>query len=228
MNPDEQSTNRPGAGADERICGDPSSPPPASQASLAAPGLAPPYTSAEKASLLQIARDAIRHLVLYGTEREFTLTQLPNSLLEKRACFVTLFKDRSLRGCIGHMVAREPLYLAVAEAACGAAMRDPRFPPVRPEEISQLQIEISILGEPQELLTRSPEELLAQLSPGRHGVMLRVEGRTSTFLPQVWQQLPDKEEFLGRLAQKAGCSFSAWRSPDARVSVYETHSFEES
>ena len=90
-----------------------------------------------------------------------------------------------------------------------------------------IKIEISVLTEPQPLAFSSPEDLLGKLHPNRDGVILRIGPRTSTFLPQVWEQLPDKAQFLNHLAQKAGCKTSAWRGKDAQVSVYHVECFEE-
>ena len=106
-------------------------------------------------------------------------------------------------------------------------MRDSRFPAVTPGEVDCIKIEISVLTEPQPLAFSSSEDLLGKLHPNRDGVILCIGPRTSTFLPQVWEQLPDKAQFLNHLAQKAGCKPSAWRGKDAQVSVYHVECFEE-
>jgi AmmeMemoRadiSam system protein A len=112
--------------------------------------------------------------------------------------------------------------------AVSAAMRDTRFLPVRPEELPQIEVEISVLTTPAPLAFSSPEDLLAKLHPHQDGVVLQVEGRGATYLPQVWEQIPDKVQFLNSLAQKAGCAPDAWRKPGTQVHIYHVESFSES
>lgn len=175
--------------------------------------------------MLELARKTLRGVVTNGELPE--LKEVSPKLAEKRACFVTLTKAGELRGCIGHILPQEPLCQAVMDNARSAALRDPRFPPLRPEEVDQLKIEISVLTEPQPLSYSSPDDLLKKLRPYEDGVLLRVGSHTATFLPQVWAQVPNKVEFLERLSQKAGCAPSAWREKDAGVSIYHVESFEE-
>ncbi len=113
------------------------------------------------------------------------------------------------------------------DARLNDIVRDPRFPPVQPEELDQLEIEISVLTEPQQLHFNSPEELLSQLQPYRDGVLLRIGATSATYLPQVWAQIPDKATFLNKLCQKAGCEASAWKNPETAVYTYGVESFEE-
>jgi AmmeMemoRadiSam system protein A len=106
-------------------------------------------------------------------------------------------------------------------------MRDPRFPPVRPDEVKGIHIEISVLTEPQPLSFSSPEDLLNKLQPGQDGVVLQIGPNRATFLPQVWEQLPDKVQFLNDLAQKAGCAPGDWRGKNVSVSIYHAEAFGE-
>jgi len=152
---------------------------------------------------------------------------LAPELLEECACFVTLTSHGSLRGCIGHVLPQKPLYQAILDSARNAALHDPRFPAVQPAEVDDIRIEVSVLTKPKPLNFSSPEELLEALQPHRDGVLLRVGGRNATFLPQVWEKVPDKVTFLNRLSQKAGCASSAWRGQEAHVCVYQVESFEE-
>ena len=133
---------------------------------------------------------------------------------------MTLTKRGDLRGCIGNILPQGPLYQAVIENARNAARRDPRFPPVTPPEVDQLEIEISVLTEPLPLFFSSPEDLLRKLHPGVDGVVLQIGNRSATYLPQVWEQIPDKVDFLNNLAEKAGCESSAWREPGVSVFIY--------
>jgi AmmeMemoRadiSam system protein A len=183
--------------------------------------------TAERKFLLDLARKTLVRVTAGGDLPEFPEKDVPPKLAEKQACFVTLTKDGALRGCIGHLTAMEPLHQAVAENALNAALRDPRFLPVKPDEVDKIKIEISVLTEPQPLAFSSPEDLLSKLHPNEDGVLLRIGPRTATFLPQVWAQLPDKIKFLEHLSQKAGCEPSAWRGKDVSVSIYHVECFEE-
>jgi hypothetical protein len=184
----------------------------------------------DRKRLLSIARATLEAAVRGARLPEVSTNGFPAAFLQPGACFVTLTKAGELRGCIGHLRAVEPLYRAVMDNARSAALRDTRFLPVKPEELGDLSIEISVLTEPRPLSFRSPEELLARLRPREDGVILSIGGRTATFLPQVWEQIPDKREFLAHLARKAGCGPSDWQSPgaDVSVSVYRVEAFHES
>jgi len=184
-------------------------------------GFAPP----DRAFMLDLARKALATTVTDDPDPD--LNHAPEKLAQKRACFVTLTKGGVLRGCIGNLLPQAPLGQAIIDNARGAAMRDPRFPPVARAELNDLRIEISVLTEPQSLPFCSPEDLLAKLKPLQDGVLLRIGPRMATFLPQVWAQLPDKIDFLNHLAQKAGCDPGAWRGKDVSVSIYQVESFEE-
>jgi AmmeMemoRadiSam system protein A len=115
----------------------------------------------------------------------------------------------------------------VAENAINAAFHDPRFPPLEAEELTQVKFEISVLTVPRKLAFNDAEDLERQLQPGVHGVILSRGGRRATFLPQVWDQLPDHESFLGHLCQKGGLEARCWHDPRTTVRVYEAESFEE-
>jgi AmmeMemoRadiSam system protein A len=176
---------------------------------------------------LRLARETIRCVTNGSQLPSPTSEQLSAPLLADRACFVTLHISGHLRGCIGQTIATKPLYESIISSAEGAAMRDPRFPQVQPGEVDQLQIEISVLTTPTPIHADSPEHLLELIEPGRHGVLFRLSGITSTFLPQVWHELPDKVMFMERLARKAGFGPNAWRDSQAEIAVYEVESFEE-
>jgi AmmeMemoRadiSam system protein A len=182
---------------------------------------------AERTFLLNLARATLVRVATNGGLPEVPVAEVPRRLTETNACFVTLTHHGSLRGCIGHILPRESLYQAVIHNAQNAATRDPRFLPVTPDEVDALRIEISVLTTPEPLVGSSPEDLLNRLQPSEHGVVLRIGARGATFLPQVWAQIPDKVEFMNRLSQKAGCPPSAWRGPDASVSIYRVEAFEE-
>lgn len=160
--------------------------------------------------LLQIARQSIHHGMRHGRPLEPDLGALPDGFSRPAACFVTLHKNGLLRGCIGTMEAREPLATAVAGAAFSAGFRDPRFPPLGPEEADRLELEISILSPMQDIPVSSEQDLLTQLRPGIDGVLLEENGRHAVYLPSVWEQLPEPAQFIRQLKMKGGWPADYW------------------
>ncbi len=157
--------------------------------------------------LLSIARAAISQaLGLPSVET----TEDADWLQEKAACFVTLSQHGELRGCIGTLEAQRSLLDDVKANAIAAALKDTRFPPLRSKELDETDIEVSLLSPMQALTFASEEEALAQLRPGIDGVVFSCGQYRSTFLPQVWQQLPDTTTFMAHLKQKAGLSPDFW------------------
>jgi AmmeMemoRadiSam system protein A len=181
-------------------------------------------TAEERQTLLSLARRCLA-LRASGCEPESDLTNASENLAQRRGCFVTLFRDGELRGCIGHVTPQMELHKAVCRNACAAGFSDPRFEPVAPWEVPKLEIEVSVLSELRELPSGSPEEILHALTPHMHGVVIKHGGMTSTFLPQVWEKIPDKEDFLHKLCQKAGWQKEAWMDQDVSISTYEVLSF---
>ena len=178
---------------------------------------------ATKQLLLRIARASLEASVS-GKKFEAPAA-VPDEVKENSGCFVTLTAGGSLRGCIGYIEPVKPLYQAVIENAENAALSDPRFPKVRPQELTGIKIEISVLTKPVPLSCKDPADLLRQLVPGRDGVILRSGGRQSTYLPQVWEQLPDKVTFLEQLSLKGGMPRDGWKR--AEVKTYRALHFEE-
>lgn len=180
----------------------------------------------ERKALLKLARSAIESKLLKGAKIERPET--PSSgLTKKGGCFVTLHKHGRLRGCIGTMEPVSSLVECVESNARNAAFHDPRFPPLGAKELSEIDIEVSILSVPEELPFEDGEDLKRQLEPLVHGVILSRGIHRSTFLPQVWKQLPDKEQFLEHLCLKGGMSPNAWQDPETRVEVYQAEVFGE-
>jgi len=120
------------------------------------------------------------------------------------------------------------LYQAVVSRAQAAALEDTRFTPVRPEELKDIQIEISVLTIPRPLEFKSPDDLLQKLRPNIDGVVLIMGRHNAPYLPQVWEQIPDKVEFLNHLAEKAGMNASAWREEGTAVLIFQVEAFKES
>ncbi len=131
-------------------------------------------------------------------------------LFEPGAVFVTLQRDGALRGCVGSLFAVRPLIDDVRQNAVAAALRDTRFSPVQPEELSQLAIEVTELYPPEPIHFTSEADALAQLRPGEDGIVLHWSGRRATFLPQVWDNLPEPRTFLAHLKRKAGLEEDFW------------------
>jgi AmmeMemoRadiSam system protein A len=158
-----------------------------------------------KKVLIEIAKKAIAEKLTGKKliDREALLREHP-WLAEPGAAFVTLNEHRQLRGCIGSIIAHQPLIDDVIHNAQAAAFSDPRFPPLRPEEFDQLEIEISLLTPPRELPYTDIEDLRRKIRPGIDGVILRLGNRQATYLPSVWEQLPDFDSFFATLCQKAG------------------------
>ncbi len=182
-------------------------------------------TPQEGQILLHTARQAIEgHLKGEGTP-PIKLDEYPSPLAQKGACFVTLTIDGALRGCIGSIEASQPLIKDVQERAVGAAFNDPRFPELRLDEYPDLNIEVSRLTPPESLQYSSPDELVKKLRPGIDGVILRATFRRATFLPQVWEGLPEPEQFLGRLCVKMGMDPAAWKHQHLDVEIYQVEKF---
>lgn len=185
------------------------------------------YTAEERNLLLKLARSAIASEL--GTDHQISGLDLGRypSFKEKRGCFVTLHKSGALRGCIGTLEPMDTLLVNVKDNAVKAAFGDPRFPALTIKELSQIDIEISVLTIPEPLVFTDPEDLLQKLQPGIHGVILSQGWRAATFLPQVWAQLPRKESFLSNLCLKAGLQGNAWRDKNTKIKVYEVEFFSE-
>jgi MEMO1 family protein len=146
---------------------------------------------------------------------------------QKRGTFVTLTIDKQLRGCIGNLDSKDSIVDGIERNAVNAAFRDPRFPPLKAGELDRVDIEVSILTEPQPLKYRDSEDLLSKLRVNVDGVILRKGSASATFLPQVWAQLPQPETFLSHLCTKAGLSSDAWKEGNLDILTYQVQCFEE-
>jgi hypothetical protein len=173
--------------------------------------------------LLAVARHAIAGELALAMRAP----EIDDVLLRPGATFVTLMCGDQLRGCIGSLQAARPLGVDVRENARAAAFRDPRFPPLRAYEFASLSIEVSLLSAPQRASFASEAELCAGLVPFVDGVALELDDRRATFLPQVWDALPEPREFVGALKAKAGFPPDFW-SPRMNVSLYRVTKWKES
>jgi AmmeMemoRadiSam system protein A len=179
----------------------------------------PPLTEEHRKILLRLARQALEEGVCGAVEPK-ELPDPPPSLLEPRGVFVTLRKHGELRGCIGHVETSAPLYQTVQECAVAAALSDPRFRPVTPDEAPSLHIEISVLSTPAEIAAH-------QIVIGEHGLIITQGWRRGLLLPQVpvtWNW--DREQFLEQTCLKAGLPIDAWKK-GARIEAFTAEVFEE-
>lgn len=167
-----------------------------------------------KRDLLDLAEESVEAAVK-GVE--IGSSKIPSIARKPYGAFVTLTKAGKLRGCMGSTEADQPLYKAVIENARKAATRDPRFLPVTPGELDDISVEVSVLSDPKDLDYDDPDDLLDKLKVGRDGVILSKDGKSATYLPQVWEDMPDKNEFLESLSEKAGLPKDAWKSADIRT-----------
>lgn len=184
----------------------------------------------EKAAvLLELARKTVaqRLGIVYQGSPDLENTLNDPAFEARMGTFVTLTMDNQLRGCIGNLTPDHSVRQGVEENALNAAFNDPRFPALSPDEFEKVRIEISLLTVPVELEYNNADELLARLTPGMDGLIIRKERHSSTFLPQVWDQLPDKKSFLGHLCLKAGLPPDEWKKGELVVHTYRVQSFEE-
>ncbi len=182
------------------------------------------FSKDSQKKLLAIARESIAARL---ENRKFEAGEVPEELKKVRATFLTLTKNEELRGCIGSLEARQSLVEDVRQNAVSAAFSDPRFSPLSSKEFADIKIEISILTPPRNLEYSNAADLLAKLRAGKDGVILTSEWNSATYLPQVWEDLPKKEEFLESLCAKAGLPLDAWRSGKLKIQIYEAEKFGE-
>lgn len=162
--------------------------------------------------LLQLMAQAIRYGFNSATPPNVAVGSFAEDLQQDRATFVTLERHGKLRGCIGSITATRPLVLDLVENAFRAAFRDPRFPKLSPNEVADLTLSLSVLTPMSQMRFEDEADLLAQLRPGEDGLMIQDGECRSVFLPQVWEQLPDRHDFLARLKVKAGMTSTHWSS----------------
>ncbi|HEX7433029.1 MAG TPA: AmmeMemoRadiSam system protein A [Anaerolineaceae bacterium] len=177
--------------------------------------------------LLKLARQRMTLAVREKKRLILDLQTYSPMLQQPGASFVTLTIEDGLRGCIGALEAYQPLVEDVVEHAIGAALEDYRFLPVSPNELDRIKIEISRLTQPQPLSYTDSRDLIARLHPGQDGVILKDGVRRATFLPQVWEKLPDPEQFLGNLCEKMGAPYNLWQHKPLQVLIYQVEEFHE-
>ncbi len=184
--------------------------------------LLPSIELAERKAMLVLARDAIN---THWTKESLPTEPLPHGEL-RQGCFVTLHEQGDLRGCIGTLEQDMPLQQAIVYFARAAAFQDPRFPPLTEKELPNCTISISILSSREALAATSREELLAALTPFTDGLWLSDGYRRATFLPAVWRQLPNKDDFIHHLLRKGGWQPDSW-PPNMQAWRYHSLEFAE-
>ncbi len=170
--------------------------------------------------LLKISREAIESK-FYGKE-VYVNEEIKKKFSKKQSCFVTLTEDRMLRGCIGSLYANQELWKDVVENSVHAAFHDYRFIPVSEKEMDKIKIEVSVLSVPEKL---GIGEKVFDKIDNKMGIILEKSGSSSTFLPQVWEQIPNKKQFLEQLSLKAGLDKDDWKQ--AKLSFYRVNKVEE-
>jgi len=182
-----------------------------------------PWNGGRGRLLLRIARESLVEALGIGMAADYREAWLQ----EPGACFVTLTRWGELRGCVGCVRASRPLFDDVWLNARASAFHDTRFPPVERDELAEIAIEVSLLSQPVPMPSFArEEEAVAALRPGVDGLILEAGPHRSTFLPQVWEHLPDPTEFLAHLKRKAGLSPGFW-SPDVELQRYAVTKWEE-
>lgn len=180
-------------------------------------------TEAEASTLLDLAERAIQHRLAGHGVPDVDLVSLPPSLHRPAGAFVTLRIAGELNGCIGNVDGDAAVAVSVAELAVKAAFDDPRLPALRPTDLAELTIEISLMSVGVTVPAGSRSELLGHVEPFRHGLILASGNRRALFLPDVWEQLRRPDEFLDHLLHKAGIPTGSWPA-DLRAERFTTAS----
>jgi AmmeMemoRadiSam system protein A len=182
----------------------------------------------DKKYLLRLAR---RTLQKYFQDKEVLQIEednLPQTLKEKRGTFVTLWKNQKLRGCIGDLANKKPIYQSVIDNSMASALIDPRFMALKKDELNDIKIEISILSELKKIPNfASPNSFLKYLNKHQSGILIKKGAYQATFLPQVWEELTSAETFISHLCEKAGLDKNEWGKMNLEVYGYTAEVFKE-
>jgi AmmeMemoRadiSam system protein A len=181
-----------------------------------------------KKVLLSVARKSIELYLDYGEQFIPDKDSFPDrEFWQERGSFVTLTINEELRGCIGTIIPYEPLIIDVAKNAVNAAFRDPRFYPLTKEEFPFVDIEVSVLTYPEKVNFNGAHDLFAKIRKYEDGVIIKRGFYQATYLPQVWRDIPDKEQFFRTLCLKAGMESECFKDPHLEVFTYRVEAFSE-
>lgn len=187
----------------------------------------PDYQGLPGTQLLGLARSSIEFGLVHGEPLPVESNRFGQALAEPAATFTTLRLDKELRGCCGSLEASRPLAVDVAHSAFRAAFRDSRFEPVDEDELDAIRLEISVLSPLEPLPATDEAELLSRLTPGTDGLVIIEGARRATFLPAVWESVPDARRFVAALKTKCGLPDDYW-SDRLEFRRYRTRSYAES
>lgn len=179
------------------------------------------YSKDQQTAMLNTAYQSLKHGLGYNQPLIIDPRNYDDELQKIRACFVTLEINNLLRGCIGSLIAHEPLINSVANNAYNAGFSDHRFRPISDAELANIEIHISVLTDPQTLEVSSEQDLFNKLKVGIDGLILKDGPYQSTFLPSVWQSLKTPQEFVQQLKLKAGLRQEHW-SDSMQFLIYQT------
>ena len=185
------------------------------------------FSEEEKEFLLSLARESAEKYLKDKTKLKINPEKVPENLRVEKGCFVTFTKDEQLRGCIGYIIPQKPLYECVIENSINAAVNDPRFSPMKYNELKEARIDISVLSVPTLFKHSNYQELLSELENKVYGVVLKRGLHQSTFLPSVWEFIPEKENFLGNLCLKGEMEAECWKDNRTEVYLYTAEDFSE-
>jgi len=182
----------------------------------------------DKQYLLKLARRAIKKYFQDKGVLQIEEDNLPQTLKEKRGIFVTLWKNRQLRGCIGNLENKKPIYQSVIDNSLASALIDPRFMVLKKDELNDIKIEISILSELKKIPNfASSNSFLKYLNKYQPGILIKKGAYQATFLPQVWEELTSAETFISHLCEKAGLDKNEWEKMNLEVYGYTAEVFKE-
>lgn len=188
----------------------------------------PTMNKQDKKYLLRLARRAIKKYFQDKGVLQIEEDNLPQTLKEKRGTFVTLVKNRQLRGCIGDLESKKPVYQSVIDNSLASALIDPRFMALKKDELNDIKIEISILSELKKIPNfASPNSFLEYLNKHQPGILIKKGAYQATFLPQVWEELASAESFISHLCKKAGLDENEWQKMNLEVYGYTAEVFKE-
>jgi len=175
------------------------------------------FTEEEHYEMQSLAKNAVELFI--KEEKNFNPAEVSEKLKQNLACFVTIYKNDELRGCIGTIIPKEVLYKGIINNSISAATRDPRFSEISVSELNFLKYEITVLSEPADVDYKNKTELFEKIY--EKGVIIKKSFYSAVYLPQVWKHFETKEDFLSSLCQKAGMSSDEWRKLDLCISVFE-------